>query len=211
MIRIIILFFAASFAACNGNSNHKHDKTTDDTSSSHSNHNNNTSATNPMQAEMDKMMTGMMALQLSGDPDHDFAQLMKAHHQAAVDMANLQLQKGKDSITRAFAQAVIQDQSKEISEFDRFLQQAKPANTDQQLSDSMMQAMHQYMEPHQPLKNDIDHDFLALMIPHHQSAVVMTEIYLQKGKDKRLRQLGNTIIKNQKKEIEQMKSWLKSK
>lgn len=56
---------------------------------------------------------------------------------------------------------------------------------------------------------DIDVDFIRGMIPHHQGAIDMSEILLQHGKDAETRELGKTIIKNQKREIEMMKEWLK--
>ena len=41
------------------------------------------------------MMSGMKSMEsmkCSGDIDHDFAMMMKMHHQSALDMANTQLQ-----------------------------------------------------------------------------------------------------------------------
>lgn len=57
---------------------------------------------------------------------------------------------------------------------------------------------------------DADRDYLAGMIAHHQGAVDMSEVVLKYGKDPKVRQLAQEIIKAQKKEIEQMESWLKA-
>lgn len=50
-------------------------------------------------------------------------------------------------------------------------------------------------------------DFLNGMIPHHQSAVAMSESYLEHGgRDEELKKLAQDIITQQEEEIEQMKS-----
>ena len=55
----------------------------------------------------------------------------------------------------------------------------------------------------------VDADFVRMMIPHHQSAVDMAKVELAKGKDPQLRKLATRIIASQRKEITQMKMWLK--
>lgn len=57
---------------------------------------------------------------------------------------------------------------------------------------------------------DIDVDYIHGMIPHHQGAVDMSVILLKHGKDPETRELGRTIIENQKREIEMMRRWLKN-
>lgn len=55
-----------------------------------------------------------------------------------------------------------------------------------------------------PMTGDIDRNFVALMVPHHQSAVEMARVYLQHGKDPELRRLSENIIASQEAEIRQM-------
>ena len=75
--------------------------------------------------EMSKsMMDGMKAMQSmkpSGDADHDFATMMKMHHQSALDMAKVELKNGKDAKLRDMANAIIESQTKEIADFDEWL------------------------------------------------------------------------------------------
>ena len=40
-----------------------------------------------MQGSMKGMMKNMESMKMSGDPDRDFATMMKTHHQGAIDMA----------------------------------------------------------------------------------------------------------------------------
>ena len=46
---------------------------------------------NKMMGIMHTMEDKMMAMQMSMDPDDDFAMMMKMHHQGAIDMANAEL------------------------------------------------------------------------------------------------------------------------
>jgi uncharacterized protein (DUF305 family) len=51
---------------------------------------------------------------------------------------------------------------------------------------SGMQKMRQDME-NAPMIGDADHDFVAMMVPHHQGAVDMAQVELQYGKDPGMR------------------------
>lgn len=57
---------------------------------------------------------------------------------------------------------------------------------------------------------DADRDFLAGMIAHHQGAMDMSEVVIQYGKDPKIRQLAQEIIRAQQVEITQMQTWLKA-
>lgn len=56
-----------------------------------------------------------MDIDYGGDPDVAFVKGMIAHHQGAVDMANVILQFGEDEEIATFARKVIADQSAEIA------------------------------------------------------------------------------------------------
>lgn len=58
------------------------------------------------------------------------------------------------------------------------------------------------------MTGNADHDFLAMMIPHHQAAVAMAQTELQYGHDAKVRALAKRIIAAQEAEIRQMQSWL---
>ena len=65
-------------------------------------------------AAMTKMMSGM-SIKSSGDIDRDFAAMMIAHHQGAIDMAQAELRYGKNEQLRRIAQGIIVEQMQEIA------------------------------------------------------------------------------------------------
>lgn len=73
------------------------------------------------QAAMDKMHSEMMAMQYTGNADADFVRAMIPHHQAAIDMAKVLLDHGKDPELRKLAQNIIAAQEKEIAEMENWL------------------------------------------------------------------------------------------
>ena len=52
---------------------------------------------------------------------------------------------------------------------------------------------------------DIDHDFVAMMTPHHQGAIDMAVLQLRYGKNEQLRRIAQEIIVDQMQEIAAMK------
>lgn len=52
---------------------------------------------------------------------------------------------------------------------------------------------------------DVDHDFAAMMIPHHQGAIEMARAELKYGRNEELRQLARNIVAQQEREISIMR------
>jgi uncharacterized protein (DUF305 family) len=72
---------------------------------------------------MDRMHEAMSAMQDTGDADVDFARGMIPHHQAAIDMAKIVLEFGKDPEIRKLAEDVIKAQEGEIEQLDKWLEE----------------------------------------------------------------------------------------
>lgn len=75
---------------------------------------------------LDKMHAAMASVEPSSDSDVDFVRLMLPHHQAAIDMAKIQLMYGKDPQMRRLAQEIITDQQSEIELMQLWLKQHGP-------------------------------------------------------------------------------------
>ena len=170
-----------------------------------------TSQTNPPGASPStstKALTG-------ADLDRAFVQGMVPHHQAAIDMAAVELQKGRDPRTRALAQAIIDDQQRETAEMIQIAQAQFKLTPMKDMSGPLGTLMGV------PLSMDMskmgqdlatapntDHAFLTMMIPHHASAIVMANEENNHGGDPQLRTLSQSIIAAQAKEIGEMQALL---
>ncbi len=58
-----------------------------------------------------------------------------------------------------------------------------------------------------PMTGNVDQDFVAMMIPHHQGAIDMCAVVLKYGTDPIIRKLCRGIVANQTKEIAMMQHW----
>lgn len=79
-----------------------------------------------MMAGMEKMERDMANARMNGNIDQTFAAMMMPHHQGAMDMAQVELQYGKDPALRRLATGIISAQRKEIALMQRW-QKAHPA------------------------------------------------------------------------------------
>lgn len=80
--------------------------------------------TDAQRANMEKMMATMPAMHqgmMNEDPDVAFACGMIAHHQGAIDMAEVQLEYGEDEFLRELAQTIIDAQKQEIADMTEWL------------------------------------------------------------------------------------------
>src|SRR5437667_6617652 len=77
-----------------------------------------------------------------------------------------------------------------------------------QLMSDAMNVMHKGMHS-APYTGDPDHDFVTMMIPHHDGAIDMAKGLLLYGKDPQLGRLAQEIITDQQSEIQLMQLWLK--
>jgi len=58
-----------------------------------------------------------------------------------------------------------------------------------------------------PMTGDVDQNFGAMMIPHHQGAIDMARYELANGKDPAMRRMARNVITAQEKEIATLKAW----
>ena len=59
-----------------------------------------------------------------------------------------------------------------------------------------------------PMNGVAEHDFVTMMIPHHQGAIDMAKAFLLYNKDPELQNLAQGILTEQQNEIKLMQAWL---
>lgn len=86
---------------------------------------------------------------------------------------------------------------------------ASTAKTFPQLMDDAMAVMDHDMRQ-APMNGNSEHDFVTMMIPHHQGAVNMAKALLLRTDDPALRNMALGIIAEQQNEINVMHAWLQA-
>lgn len=169
------------------------------------------SSKNTLMQAMNKSTTTMNNAKINGDFDYDFANLMVMHHQMAIDMSQVVIDKGNDQTIKNMANGIIVAQKIEIRIMQQFLQNYKILLSNNLLNQSlklttemklMMDKMNAII-----MTNNIDKDYVAMMIPHHESAVEMAKNQLLFGTQNNLVTLAKNIIEDQNFEIEEFKKW----
>lgn len=170
---------------------------------------NHTTSPNQLMTVMNNMMAKMHGAMMTGSTDQDFATMMIEHHKGAVEMANIELQSGKDSQLKTMAESIIKAQQSEITKFQDFLTKNPSTTMDMDMTNPSNKELMDTMNMTMPqLKGNTDFDFATLMIPHHQSAVDMANVELKYGKFDEIKKIAQQIIADQQKEIKDFQDWL---
>lgn len=167
---------------------------------------------NEMMKLMHAMQSKMDTMTMMHNVDHDFAMMMKIHHQGAIDMSNNELSRGDNAQMRAKANQIITAQTAEIAELDAFLNSHMDMDTTGffKFNKEMMSSMQKMSQGSdlQVITGDADNDFAALMIVHHQSATDMAHAEIEFGKDTDLKVIAQKMIEDQNAEIKEFQNWL---
>ncbi len=161
---------------------------------------------------MHAMSDSMDMMMMTGDPDYDFAMMMKMHHMGAIDMASYELTNGNDSTIRIVAQAMMDSQMMEIGRLDSFIMAhtITPMMTDFEMKSEEAMHLMDINADAQTLNGDSDHDFAHLMMPHHQSATTMAMAVIESGQVQMIKDMAQEMIQDQQMEITTLQIWLNS-
>ncbi|MBA2746392.1 MAG: DUF305 domain-containing protein [Flavisolibacter sp.] len=209
MKQLFFLFMLATgFSACNNNSESSITKDSADHNAHIQGEKRGQDPVSSMHNAMTEMMKHMKQMQPTGDPDHDFAMMMKHHHEGAIKMAKIEIENGKDEKMKIMARKMLEDQQKEIQAFDAFLEKNKPSGS----SDYGQRAAGMATEVHQDYiaSSSIDAMFASMMIPHHKDGIKMSMEYLPVARQQQLKVVANNMISSQQKEIQELDQWLES-
>lgn len=149
--------------------------------------------------------------------DQHFIEQMIPHHDGAIAMANLALQKAQRPEIKKLATAIIESQTKEIQDmqswYENWFGRSVGGGGSAMIGGMMSQGgMHMGgAEDMSALETAVDFDkaFIEQMIPHHQLALMMARM-LETGTNRpEMRTLAQNIIEAQSREIEEMQGWYK--
>ncbi len=181
-------------------------KKNDSTTTTYDNH------SSPLMKMMHSMDDSMNAMTMTMDPDMDFAMMMIQHHKGAINMANYELTNGTDATIKGMAQTMKDAQTTEIATMQSFMNSHSVMMGNMAMMDSLNNSMTRMKTgaDAQTLKGQSDHDFVHLMIVHHQSAVDMAKSEKMYGTVQSMKDMAQMMIDDQTAEIAQMQAWLAS-
>jgi uncharacterized protein (DUF305 family) len=179
-------------------------------------------------------MMASMTIKPTGNIDHDFVSMMIPHHQGAIDMAEAELRYGHNQLLLRISQEIVVEQLQEIaamrvaigekvSPYEAVLAASVPgaaapvapapwtAGTLSVTSEAPF--LKENDADMTKMMNDmtikptgqIDRDFVAMMVPHHQGAIDMAQAELRYGHNAQLRRIAQEIIVDQMQEIALMR------
>lgn len=149
------------------------------------------------------------------EDDVMFAQMMIPHHEQAVEMSDIALDPnvGAGEAVRGLALEIKAAQDPEIDQMTTLLEEwGQPiAPMDGMDHGSMMKGM---LSPEELESlgmltgTEFDAAWATAMIAHHEGAIAMAEEVLERGSNKSIKELAETIIATQRAEIEVLQSLL---
>ena len=71
-------------------------------------------------AAIEGTMQQITQQELNGDADHDYAHLLILHFQDAIEMANVEIEQGKNQDLKALAQMIVDENQRQISELENW-------------------------------------------------------------------------------------------
>ena len=155
-------------------------------------------------SRMSAMSTASLE-KLSGKAfDRAFLSMMIPHHQAALDMARAVLPVSKDAQVKTWATAIIKSQQAEIGTMTALL---KPLGGSDPRMAAMMDGMKGMGQMVKSAKNP-DAAFVQGMLPHHDSAIDMAKVALQRSSDPKVLSIAQDIVLAQAKEMYDFRTWL---
>ena len=153
---------------------------------------------------------------MMGNIDKHFIEQMIPHHEGAVAMAKLALEKSKRQEIKTLANAIITGQTKEIGDmtlwYKNWFGKDVPKVSTGMMGGGMMSGSGMHMGGQEDIyalqtATDFDKAFLEAMIPHHQLALMMVQM-LESGTNRpKMIQLAKNITVSQSKEIKDMQGW----
>jgi uncharacterized protein (DUF305 family) len=149
-----------------------------------------------------------------------FIDMMVPHHQGAVEMARIALERAEHPEIRQMANAIIETQEAEIAQLRGWRQQwygsgETPAMSEMPMMPGMpgMAGMSETMdmalevEKLRSAPEPFDLAFIDAMIDHHQDAIDAAQLVQPQANRQEIKDLAQDIIDAQRREIDQLRAW----
>ncbi len=163
---------------------------------------------------LQKMICKMVNAKLTNSISHNFIVQMIPHHKAAIEMSENVLKYTSNDSLQNIASNIITEQTKSIKNMlsiekncSCLVNQRTELQLYQTKINQVMQSMFSNMS-RACSTNQINCNFMWEMIPHHEGAVLMSEITLQFNICPELKPILDSIISSQKKGISEMQNLL---
>ncbi|WP_334187114.1 DUF305 domain-containing protein [Noviherbaspirillum sp.] len=147
--------------------------------------------------------------------DLQFLDTMAAHHQSAIDMAQLVESRAAHDELKKMAMKIIDDQQREVKQMMSWKEQwyagkGDAVNMQMPGMKESMKGMDKEMKQLSASKGEaFDLMFIDMMTKHHKGAVQMAKTALSKAEHKEVKQIAQKIVDEQQKEISQFSAWKK--
>lgn len=158
------------------------------------------------------------AVMMNQNIDRHFIEEMIPHHEGAITMAGLALERSKRSEILSLAKDIIEAQKRENEQMRDWYTDwfgGEPGNSSNMgvmMGHGGIGMQMMGMEGDiDALKSaeDFDLEFISQMIPHHEMAIMMARMLTASTDRQEMKTLADNIITSQSKEIEMMRSWYK--
>lgn len=155
--------------------------------------------------------------------DQAFIDMMVPHHQSAVEMARVALERAEHPEIQQMANDIIAAQAGEITQMHDWRQQWYGSSETPPMSEMPMLAgmpgmgdmpgtmdMAREVERLSTVPEPFDLAFIDAMIDHHQDAIDAAQLALEQANRQEIKDLAQDIIDAQQREIGQLRAWRES-
>lgn len=145
------------------------------------------------------------------ETDGAFIVEMIPHHESAIEMAQIALERAQHPEVKKLAGAIVAAQEEEIRDLDSIHQQLFAEPVASAGHGTLGLGIHQMgMGKDMAMlesARSFDRTFIDMMVPHHQGAIRMARIELERGEHSRLMSIARAIVEAQSREIIEMNAW----
>ena len=157
-------------------------------------------------AEMKDPMSAELAKMSGAEFEAAYLAMMIHHHQDGVKMAEMVPGKAKSDKLKQMAKKIVADQQKEIGQMTGWLKQwhSKSPDDHKMPAASMKMMKDDIKELNAAQGEEFDSKWAKSMAMHHDGAIAMAQLAVEKAEHKEVKDMAKKIISTQKEERQQL-------